>query len=96
MKKIILKPGETWFKLGDFHKANYVRLHKRKLLSPSPVLGHCSGHLGLGSRSLLLDTTDTSESSFFILFFFFHIKIKLKQKISQTTEAKRLYCTHCH
>ena len=56
------------------------------------------------SLSLLLDTTDMLRSSFFWyrVFFFFvvgffsNIEIKLKQQISQNTEEKLPFCTHCH
>ena len=48
------------------------------------------------SLSLLLDTIDTLRFSFFDTDFFFNIEIKLKQRFSQNTQEKLLYCIHCH
>ena len=50
-------------------KAIYVHLHQSKLLSPSPSLIFAGTSL-----SLLLDTIDTSGSSFFDIVFFFDIE----------------------
>ena len=47
--------------------------------------------------NMIVDTIDTTGSSFFdIVFFFFNIETKPNQRIWQNTEEKLIYCTHCH
>lgn len=55
----------------------------------------CSFFAGT-SLSLLLDTEETSGSSFFYIAFLFNMETKLKQQISRNMEQKSLYCTLCY
>ena len=59
-------------------------------------LSHLRLFFAGSSLLLLLDTIDTSEYSFFDIIFVYNRETKLKQWISQNTEEKILYCTHCH
>ena len=68
------------------HKPIYVYLPKRKLLSPSP---------GIFLNSTLIVARYYRHIGVFLISSFFDIETKLKQQISQNTEEKLLYCTHC-
>ena len=83
-KKTGLKREETDWNWEILHKSIYAYLHKRKLLSPRAKVLFFFVFFFAGT------------SLFSYILFFFDIETKLKQWISQNTEEKLLYCTHCH
>lgn len=87
-KKIVLKQREACLKPGNIIYSYLSPSAQEKTLLTQP-----RSFFAGTSHSLLLDTIETSASSFFISLFF-NIETQLKQRISQNTE-KLLYCRHC-
>lgn len=87
-KKIVLKQREACLKPGNIIYSYLSPSAQEKTLLTQP-----RSFFAGTSHSLLLDTIETSASSFFISLFF-NIETQLKQRILQNTE-KLLYCRHC-
>ena len=87
-KKIVLKQREVCLKPGNIIYSYLSPSAQEKTLLTQP-----RSFFAGTSHSLLLDTIETSASSFFISLFF-NIETQLKQRILQNTE-KLLYCRHC-
>lgn len=87
-KKIVLKQREACLKPGNIIYSYLSPSAQEKTLLTQP-----RSFFAGTSHSLLLDTIETSASSFFISLFF-NIETQLKQRMLQNTE-KLLYCRHC-
>lgn len=87
-KKIVLKQREACLKPG-----NIIYSYLSPSAQEKTLLTQSRSFFAGTSHSLLLDTIETSASSFFISLFF-NIETQLKQRILQNTE-KLLYCRHC-
>ena len=86
-KKLFWKEQKHSWNREILHKAVYVHLHKRKLLSFSP------GLFFLWNFTLIIARYC---GPVFLISFFFNMETKLRQQIWSKTEEKLLYRTHCH
>ena len=95
--KNILKRGEAWLKPRILHKAIHVHLHKRNSQQAQLLfLQNFTLIVARYYRHAEVQFFLISCFFFFVVGFFSNIEIKLKQQISQNTEEKLPFCTHCH